>query len=221
MKNIKALLKLDFRLLAPYWKWWLLFLGISLLIGIINRNGIAFMFSLILFAGTMMAFPFESTDKSNLSILYAILPTNRKSMVVSRYIFMLLTMAVALAVGLVGGLIIDASFWRIGWGGNIIAPAIALSFALYMVAVGFQTPFFYRFGYIKGRIFMWIPIIVATILMMLPLVFNLFNIETDFDLINTLFRNHIPTTLVSIGVGLVSLVASFLTSVMIYLKRDI
>jgi len=220
MKNIKALLKLDFQLLVPYWKWWLLFLGISLFIGLVNQDGYIFMLSATIFAGTMMAFPFESTDNSNLNILYASLPTTRKSMVTARYMFILLTLFAALAVSTVVGLIINLGFGNPITAG-LIFPFITLSFALFLVSVGFQTPFMYKYGYVKGKIFMWIPIVLATIVLMLPAIFNLFRLDITFNIFEVLLRNPTVTSLISLGVGIAAIAMSFFLSRKTYLKKDI
>jgi len=220
MKKITALLRLDFQLLKPYWKWWLMFFGIALFMGLINQGGDVFMLSIIIFAGTVMAFPFESTDKSNLHVLYSILPTNRKSMVTARYLFTLLLLALTLVISVVVGIILDLSF-RNGVSLSVIIPVICISTGIFAVSVGFQTPFFYRFGYTKGRIFMWIPIVVIMIIMNLQLVFNLFRLDISFNIFEILFRQRVVTSLVSIGVAVTALVVSFVLSRVIYLRRDV
>ena len=220
MKNIKALLKLEIQLLAPYWKWFLLFFGISLLIGFSSRAGIAFMISAAIFASTIMAFPHESMEKSNLGILYAVLPTNRKSMIAARFLFKIIFMAVVLALSLGISLLIDAIFDT--------APPITVSFTflglavgvgIYLLFTGIATPFFYKYGYIKGRIFMWIPIVLINIVLLLPLILGPLNIE--FNPINLLFNNALAASLISLGVGVFTLVGSYFLTRKLYLSRDL
>jgi len=220
MKKITALLKLDFQLLAPYWKWWLMFFGISLGLSLLNRSGVLFVISLTIFAGTVMAFPFESTDNSNLHVLYSILPTNRKSMVFARYIAILIIFVISLALAISTGIIIDLAFHSTFSGRGILL-STCLAFGLYMVSVGFQTPFLYRFGYKKGRIFMWIPIILVNIAIMLPALFDLFNSNITFNIFDAFFNNQTPTNLISVGVGVAALVISFIVSRILYVRRDV
>ncbi|MCL2822111.1 MAG: ABC-2 transporter permease, partial [Firmicutes bacterium] len=201
MKNLKPLLKLDFQLLKPYWIWWVLFLGIALVVGLLNQMGFVFMVSLAMFAATIMAFPFESTDKSNLHVLFSTLPTNRRSMVLARYIFILIGLAVALVVGIVLAIVIDLIFTPQV---STLDPmyfltSVSLFLALFTLVVGFQTPFFYRFGYVKGKIFMWVPIVLIMIAMMLPGLLSIFNIESSFNIFSAMFLNPLPTSLIALA----------------------
>ena len=197
-----------------------MFLGMALLMGIISRAGNVFMISFTMFAGTFTAYTFENTEKSNLNVLFATLPTNRKSMLVARYIFMLIVLLAFLVVAIGLGLIIDLAF------SNTISFSmylmfICLGFGLFLFNTGFQTPFFYRFGYTKGRIFLWIPIILVIIVMNLPVFFGLFNLDIDFDIFVIMFRNQTATNLISAGVGILSLVVSFFASSKVYLNKDV
>jgi len=237
MKNIKALLKLDFRLFSPYWYWWLMFFGISLVLGLVNQNGTNIMISLPIFAATMTAFPFESGEKSNINMLYAILPTNRKSMVAARYISIGIILLLSLAVGLGVGAIIDVAFGNIGTMYHMVMlVSLAIAFAMFAICAGFQTPFFYKMGYKKGRIFMWLPIIIIMLIQLLPLIAGWAGADTnrfypeypypnpyfrEFNVFNLMFRTPLATGLIALGIGLVALVVSYFASYKIYTKKDL
>jgi len=219
MKKLKALVKLDFELVKPYWKWLALFFGISLLMSLANQDGGLFILFIAMFAMTMMAFPFEVTDKSNLNVLFATLPTNRKSMIVARYLFVLASLAISMIVAIPIGIIIHVAF------GNTIsfsgfAVITFFSIAVFFISVGIQTPFMYKHGYTKGRIFMWIPLIVFVIVFNLPGLFDLLNANIDFNLFEILFRNHLVSILVSLGVGIAAITSSYFVSRRFYLKKD-
>jgi len=220
MKNLKALFKLDVLLITPYWKWWVMFFGIALIMGVMNQDGASLVLILAIFAATMTAFPFESTDKSNLNVLFATLPSNRRSMLVARYGFILLILGCMLVVGILTGIILDLIFSNtISF--QVIALISSISIGAFLLAVSFQTPFFYWKGYTKGRIFMWIPIIVIVILINLPNLFNLLRLNIDFNIFEIAFRNVTATSLISLGVGLLAFVISFFVSCKVFLKKDI
>jgi len=259
MKNIKALLKLDFHLIKPYWMWLILFFGIALLTSIIGGGGIAFVLSWAIFAATILAFPFENVEKSSMEMLYATLPTNRKSMIFARYLFAVIFLVITIAVGLGVGSLIDViqyqfpSYVNIGteYYPNYVNQRIfanpfytqmlftmtALAFAVYSITFGMQTPFFYKFGYKKGRIFMWIPIILVMLVSLLPqlvnwasggeIEFNIFNfligVPTvgEDGVVNYGHTARLITSLVSVGVGILSIVGSFFLSRKMYLKKNI
>jgi len=219
MKNLKALLGLDFKMVAPYWKWWLMFLGIALFMSLINRDGGLFILFMAMFGMTMMAFPFEVTEKSNLDVLFATLPSNRKSILAARYIYILLMLLVIIVISVPVGIIIHAAF-----GNTLSASGFAIitffSAAVFLVCAGVQTPFMYKYGYKKGRIFMWIPLIVFILVFNLPGIFDLFNMDIEFNIFEILFRNTAATILISIGVGALAYTLSFLASRKVYLKKD-
>jgi len=222
MKNIMALLKLDFKLITPYWKWLLLFFGIALLMGVIqggSDHGLIFMISFTLFAGTFTAFNFENTEKSNLNVLFATLPTNRKSMLFVRYLYTIIVLGLSMLVAIGVGLIIDSAF-----GNNtpfeIYLMFICVSFGLFLFNVSFQTPFFYAKGYMKGRIFLWIPIIAVMVVLNVPALLGIFNVEINFNIFEIMLRNTTVTNLIAVGVGIAAITISYFASRKIYLNKD-
>ena len=219
MKNFMSLLKLDTRLVTPYWKWLVLFTGIALLFGILSQNGSNFMFSFAIFAGTFTAFNFENTDKSNLNVLFATLPTNRKSMLNARYTFILLVLVLSVMASLGGGLVLDLIF------GNTIyfdryLMMFCLTIGIYLFSTGFQTPFFYGMGYVKGKIFLWIPIIVIVVVVNLHGLFDAMGVDINFDVFDIMLNNMLVTNIVAISVGTVAIVSSYFISRRIYLRKD-
>jgi len=219
MKNIKALLRLDYQLVRTYWKWWLSFFALSIFMSIVNRSGATNVLIFSMFAMTLMALPFEVADKNNLNVLFATLPTNRKSLLFARYAFMALSLVAVIIISVITGLAIDLI------SGNSIniteyLTFTSLSICVFLVAAGIQTPFFYRHGYAKGRIFMWIPLIVIIIVINLPALFDLLSLDIEFDIFQILFRNVTVTSIVSLCTGVLAFVISYLLSRRIYLKKD-
>jgi len=219
MKNILALLKLDYRLIVTYWKWWLAFFIISIFISVVNESGAAFSFIFALFAMTMMALPFEVADKNNLHLLYATLPTNRKSMLMSRYGFMLASLLALLIISVPVGLIIDLIFSN-AMSLSIYLTFLSLAVGAFLVAVGVQTPFLYKFGYAKGRIFMWIPLVIVIVVINLPPLFSLLRLEIEFNVLNILLSNSLVTSLVSLGGGALVFIISYFMARRVYLRKD-
>ena len=220
MKNMKALFLLDIKLITPYMKWLVLFTGIAFIMGLMNGGaGTMFMISFSLFAGTFTAFNFENTEKSNLNILFATLPTNRKTMLNVRYIYFLAILGLSLIASLGIGLLMDLGF------GNsnpfeVYLMMICLTIGVYLFNTGFQTPFFYRFGYMKGRIFLWIPIILIMVIMMWPMLVSAFGVQSTFDVFEIMSRDMTRTNIIAVSVGAIVYVISYLSSRYIYLRKD-
>ncbi|MCL2228605.1 MAG: ABC-2 transporter permease, partial [Firmicutes bacterium] len=189
------------------------------LMGIMAGDGLTFIISFAMFAGTFTAFNFENTEKSNLNVLFSTLPTNRKSIINARYIYIMVVLGLSLLVAIIGALIIEVAFGNT-INGEFLFTFICLSFALYLINTGFQTPFLYAKGYTKGKIFLWIPIIVLMVILNIPVLLDLFNVDSDFNVFNIMFRNTTATSIISIVVGIVSIVTSYFASRWIYLKKD-
>jgi len=243
VKNIKALLTLEVNLIKPYWKWLLMFFGISLLVGMFMGGGFAFIINLPIFAATILAFPFENVEKGNMETLYAVLPTNRKSMIFSRYLFAIIFLAITLVLAIGVGVLIDFVILQIPpsyqyideirvYAARVMQSPVytqmlftmlAVGFAMYMITFSIQTPFFYKYGYKKGRIFMWIPLIIIMVASVLPVLIALLG-GPDFNVFNAMIQTsqaRIITSSVSAGVGLLAPVGSFFLSRKMYLKKDI
>ena len=219
MKKIKALVKLDFIFIKTTWIWLFAFLGISLIMGLINQIGIAFVVSLSLFIATLCLIPFELTDKSNLNILYGILPTNRKSMVTARFIFYFVFFLLVVVFGAVGMVLIDLLFNNVITFTNILT-TLALAFGIYFLFIGFISPFIYKYSYTKGKFFMWALIAVFLIILNIEPLLSIINIETNFNLFNVFFLNYTTASLITLGLGMLVMVISYFISKKIYLNKN-
>ena len=89
--------------------------------------------------------------------LYGILPIKKSEMVTGRYLFVLALGALALVVSLITQPIVLRAMGESVGAFDMISAAIGglFLFALYTV---FQIPGYYKYGAIKGRVFMYIPV---------------------------------------------------------------
>ncbi len=89
--------------------------------------------------------------------LYGILPIKKSEMVTGRYLFVLALGAMALVVSLITQPIVLRAMGESVGAFDMISAAIGglFLFALYTV---FQIPGYYKYGAIKGRVFMYIPV---------------------------------------------------------------
>ncbi|MCL2861422.1 MAG: ABC-2 transporter permease [Firmicutes bacterium] len=135
-------------------------------------------------------------------------------------------------MGLGIGVVIDAITERVSSDPTIFAAPnyvsmlftmVALAFGTYSLTVGIQTPFFYKFGYKKGRIFMWIPLLIVIIVLNLPWLLNIIA-DIEFNVFDFILRNQISrliSSFVFVGVGTLILIGSFFLSRKMYLKKNI
>ena len=157
MSNTLKATKLDFSLVKPYIK----VIGFTMLLPIvfaaINRSILTGVSFAMCFIAMTTGYTFSVTEKNSMERLYGILPIKKSEMVTGRYLFVLALGAIALVVSLITQpIVLRAMGERVG-AFDMISAAIGglFLFALYTV---FQIPGYYKYGAIKGRVFMYIPV---------------------------------------------------------------
>ena len=157
MSNILKATKLDFSLVKPYIK----MIGFTMLLPIafaaINRSILTGVSFAMCFIAMTTGYAFSVTEKNSMERLYGILPIKKSEMVTGRYLFVLALGALALVVSLITQPIVLRAMGENVGTLDMISAAIGglFLFALYTV---FQIPGYYKYGAIKGRVFMYIPV---------------------------------------------------------------
>ena len=196
MSNILKAAKLDFSLVKPYVK----VIGFTMLLPIafaaINRSIMTGVSFAMCFIAMTTGYTFSVTEKNSMERLYGILPVKKSELVIGRYLFVFALGALALMVSLIiQPIVLRALGENVGLF-DIISAAIGglFLFALYTV---FQIPGYYKFGSIKGRVFMYIP--VAGFLVTL---FLLPKLPADNPVINAAANS--PALLIALAITLVA-----------------
>ncbi len=157
MSNILKATKLDFSLVKPYIK----MIGFTMLLPIafaaINRSILTGVSFAMCFIAMTTGYAFSVTEKNSMERLYGILPIKKSEMVTGRYLFVLALGTLALVVSLITQPIVLRAMGENVGTLDMISAAIGglFLFALYTV---FQIPGYYKYGAIKGRVFMYIPV---------------------------------------------------------------
>ncbi|MCC0782042.1 ABC-2 transporter permease [Clostridioides sp. ES-S-0108-01] len=149
-------MKLDLLLLKPYLKSMLLVLLVPLLITFFTGT----LFEGLSFAATVMAmttgYTFSVVEKNNLDRFYGFLPVKRNALVLGRYLIIFLTGFAALVFTLLVQVII-LNFKTSAPSPQEIVVSFLSCAALFCIYACVQIPGYYRFGSIKGKMFMFIP----------------------------------------------------------------
>lgn len=167
MSNTWKVVRLDVSLVKPYIKVICFTLLLPIVFAATNRSLLTGVSFAMCFIAMTTGYTFSITEKNSMERLCGILPVRKSEMVIARYIFVLVLGALALMVSLLTQpLILRAMGVTIDtW--SIITAAIGglLLFALY---TAFQIPGYYKYGSIKGRVFMYIPVagFLATIFLL-------------------------------------------------------
>ena len=97
------------------------------------------------------------TEKNSMDRLFGILPVRKSELVIGRYVFVLAMGLLSLIISLIAQPLVLKVLGETVGVFDIVTAAIAgvFLFALYTV---FQIPGYYKYGSIKGRVFMYIPV---------------------------------------------------------------
>ena len=214
MSNMLKATKLDFSLVRPYFQ----VIGFTMLLPIafaaINRSILTGVSFAMCFIAMTTGYTFSITEKNSMERLYGILPVKKSEMVIGRYLFVLALGALALVVSLITQPIVLRVIGETVEKVDIISAAIGglFLFALYTV---FQIPGYYKFGSIKGRVFMYIPVagFLAT-LFLLP------KIPMDNSIITTLSNSPVLLIVLVIVLVVVMYAVSILFSIRIMKNKE-
>jgi len=195
MSNTLKAAKLDFSLVKPYIK----VIGFTMLLPIafaaINRSLLTGVSFAMCFIAMTTGYTFSVMEKNSMERLYGILPVKKSEMVTGRYFFVLSLGALALMVSLIAQPIVLRAMGETVGVYDIVSAAIGglFLFALYTV---FQIPGYYKYGSIKGRVFMYIPVagFLAT-LFLLP------KMPADNPVVNAIAG--LPVLLIALATALV------------------
>lgn len=156
MNYIIKCMKLDLLLLKPYLKSMMLVLLVPLMITFFTGT----LFEGLSFTSAVMAmttgYTFSVVEKNNLSRFYGFLPVKKTALVKGRYLIIFIMGFIALTITLV----VQAAILSMKNAlpdiqeilGNFLLCAV-----LFCIYAGVQIPGYYRYGSIKGKMFMFIP----------------------------------------------------------------
>lgn len=149
--------RMDAALVAPYWKVIAFTLLLPVAFVAINRSLLTGVSFAMCFVAMTTAYPFAVEERSDMARLYGILPVKKRELVLGRYLFVLALGVLALVVSLVVQPVVLRALGEPVVGMDLLQAAVGggILFTLYTV---FQLPGYYKFGSIKGRVFLYLPV---------------------------------------------------------------
>ena len=156
MSDILKATKLDFFLMKPYIKHFCLIIAVPIAYTVLGRSllsGISFAMCLV---AVTAVYPFSVMEKNGMERLYGILPVSYRSLVLGRYCYIcILGFAALLFAILVHPAILRAMGMSVPE--SEIRVAVIFGIIVFCLYIVFQLPAYYKFGTIKGRVFIYIP----------------------------------------------------------------
>ena len=158
MSNILKATRLDFSLVKPYVK----VIGFTMLLPIafaaINRSILTGVSFAMCFIAMTTGYTFSVTEKNSMERLYGILPVKKSEMVMGRYLFVIVLGIIALVVSHYHTADCITGIGREPLNRLVLSAAAIGGLFLFALYTVFQIPGYYKFGSIKGRVFMYIPV---------------------------------------------------------------
>lgn len=150
-------MKLDYLLLKPYLKSVLLALAVPMLFPFFTGS----LFEGLSFAATVMAmttgYAFSIAEKNSLDRFYGFLPAKKSSLVAGRYLILFVLGFSALLLSVLVQTAILSFFQKNAPSLQEIIGTFVVCALLFCIYTGVQIPGYYRFGSIKGKMFMFVP----------------------------------------------------------------
>ena len=216
MNEILKAARLDFSLVRPYMKTILFVMAFPVFFAAINRSllsGVAFA---MCFIGMTARYTFSISEKNGMERLYGILPVSKKHMVIGRYLYTCAMGLLTLMISLIVHPIVLYALGTVVSGVDIIAAAITgiILFSLYTV---FQLPGYYKYGTIKGRLFMFIPIAGYLAVLMFVSIFGF----TSNSVLSSIIGSPIAFAIVVLLACIMAFLLSIIVSIRILRNKEV
>lgn len=216
MNDILKAVRFDFYLIRPYIKNICFTMIIPVAFVAINRSlitGISFAMS---FIAMTAGYTFSISEKSGMDRLYGVLPIYKRDLVLGRYVYTFLMGLSALLFSIIVHPIIlralDATVQTID-----ICVAAILGISMFTLYTVFQLPGYYKYGSIKGRIFMYIPVVGY-----LAVILFTANLDiTRYPVVFSLISNPIILVIAALLICLISYLFSIKISIQIIQNKEV
>ena len=215
MSNILKSTKFDIALVKPYFKTICFTLLLPIVFAAINRSLLTGVSFAMCFIAMTTGYTFSIAEKNNMERLFGILPVRKSELVIGRYVFVLAMGLISLIISLIAQPLVLKVLGETVGVFDIVTAAIAgvFLFALYTV---FQIPGYYKYGSIKGRVFMYIP--VAGFLITLLLISK--NPVGENKLLFTVINSPVLLMLLAVIFVIAMYVISILVSIKILKNKE-
>ena len=217
---MKGLIIKDLCVLKNQMKTLLLVLAFFIIFSIINEDA-TFILFLVPFYMIMILITTFNYDEFNKWDSYCnSLPLSRKEIVKSKYILFNATSLIVLIVGILSSFIIP-NFIENTTFESLFASIIGVAFGICLV-ISLLIPFYYKFGSSKGRIMLFLCIVILALLIGMITSLDIFNNKEIMNLLNSLNNLSIGMiTLLLIIVTIIIMTISYYISVRIYKNKEL
>ncbi len=165
------------------------------------------------------SYPFLADERGLLDTLYAAAPLTRRSVVIGRYLTLLVFGAAAVAIGAVVSLT-GAAIRSQSLGAPTLVLLLLIAFGILTVALAVQLPWFFALGYTKSRPMIYIPVAIISIVGFLAGQSGLFD-GSQILVGAPTAASLLTVTVIVLPLGVGLLVASVVVASHLYARREL
>lgn len=159
--GIREAAMLDFILVRPYiGSAGIIMLFFIIAFGGFNPNAVWAAPYAMIFMALTISYPFSVTEKNGMGRLYGALPVTKKQLVAGRYLYGTVLEGILLLLSLFIG-VVSCLIRKIPFTPQEMCISAAAGILIYSVCSSFQIPVYYKFGTIKGRVFVVAPFLLC------------------------------------------------------------
>lgn len=158
MSNILKAAGLDFILIRYYVKSILFTICIPMVFVLVNRSlttGISFA---MCFMAMSSSYTFTVAEKNDMFRFYGIVPVTKTQLVCGKYLHLMALGMISLVSSCIAQPFILTMLGETVALSEILTAAL-MGIILFITYIAFQIPGYYKYGAIKGRVFMYIPVV--------------------------------------------------------------
>ena len=216
---MKGLIIKDLCVLKNQMKTLLLVLAFFIIFSIINEDATFILFLVPFYMIMILITTFNYDEFNKWDSFCNSLPLSRKEIVKSKYILFNATSLIVLILGIIASLIIPNFIENITFE-SIFASIIGVAFGICLV-ISLLIPFYYKFGSQKGRIMLFLCIVILALLIGAITSLDIFNNIELMNLINNLNNLSLGMfALLLIIVTVIIMTISYYISIKIYSNKE-
>ena len=227
MDKIKSFVRLEFITIKPYLtvKNLLIFGCIMVFLTVMSGNVASGLGVGLMFGTIYLGYPFALGEKSNMDALYTTLSVGRGTVVLGRYLFMLLFNLCCIIAAVVIATITLFVAGQLDFSANGLETMIAvvLLAAIFAVIQLVQLPVFFKYGYTKAKLLTFMPFVAIMVGYFLVTGFAgemLGGVQILTDIGNFLDTNQLMIIPIILLVMCLVTFVSFKASVKVYAGRN-
>ncbi len=157
MNKAVSVVKFDILTVKPYIKSMFFLIPIGILLAISNKDAMMLPPMFMLWATLFTAYPFSIGEKNSLDKFLGTTSLKRKSVITGRYLFAYFSAFIILLLAL-SMVILTYVYTKAPVDPRAIVFVSSISIFLYSFIISFQIPLYFKLGYLKAKMFTFIPL---------------------------------------------------------------